>query len=862
MTCLEPRTMVPRETTSPSMHTLAPRRRLVAVLAIAGLALILLPGHLARAAEIALTSTSGARGGPGCRLRDAITAANTDVATGGCTAGNGADTIILTAGATYTLTEVDNTTARNSIEEPNGLPSVTSDITIRGNGATITRSSADGTPAFRLLHVASGGRLTINDATLTNGMPATQPGLGGDGGGILNEGVLTLINVAVAANSAGDTALTWTVGQANPLAGCAGRGGGVFNAGTLTLTAGSVSFNHAGSATSYDGMDETCPGAGGGVYNDTAATLTLNGTTLNSNAAGDGIDFSGGDGGGIFNAGTLVVMGSTITGNGAGYSHDWNGGNGGGIANAAGGKLIVVDSTVSSNGAGCGDAEGGYGGGIYNTGTAELIRCTVSGNSAGYGTGDGNGGGIANGQGGTLGVVNSTVSGNQAGNYHGEGGGIFNAGTLTLMSCTISGNGINGTGGGGNGGGVANSGPPAAVRNTLIAGNSTAGDSDAFGDDCYGALASQGYNLIQDASDCTVTGDTTGNITNVDPGLGPLQDNGGPTQTLALLPGSPAIDAGNPNGCTDPDGNVLATDQRGAPRAVAGDARCDIGAYETTLPAWATITPTPTATPTNTPPTPTVTLTPTPTLTPTATPTWAVAVDVGSAAGSPGQQVTIAVSLKSGTQRVVAIQNDIAFDPSTPVTENSDGTPACAVNPAIHKSARFGFLSCSDWWPHSCWQIRALVFPLDGLSPIPDGSLLYTCSVTISPIATAGTHVLANSGVIASDAAGHRLPATGGADGWIVISGSKGIPTATTSPTPTSTATVPIARSIPTPTSSPALSGAPAAVSAPDAPMAGNGCALAPKQYHERGTWLALLFVAAFLVHRRGRSSSRWLSTS
>jgi hypothetical protein len=815
-----------------------------------------------------VTSASGASGGPGCTLCDAITAAETSLAVGGCPPGGGADTVILIAGARCTLTQLDNVvTACTAVPQSNGLPSVTSDITIIGNGATVARSDAPDTPAFRLLHVASGGRLTINDLTLTNGkmpdIPATQPSPGGDGGGILNEGVLTLINVAVTANSAGNTPRVDV--RRNPLAGCSGRGGGVFNAGTLTLTGGSVSFNHAGSNTPGDVGGRNCAGAGGGIYIDTAATLTLNGTTVNDNAAGDDVDLPGADGGGIFNAGNLVITSSTLTGNGAGYSDEDRGGNGGAVANV--GTAAITDTTVANNGAGAGDSTGGNGGGVFNSGTLTITRCTLSGNAAGGGTGDGAGGGIANGEGGTLELINSTVSGNQAGNYGGEGGGVFNEGSVVITSCTISDNSITGTGFGGNGGGVVNAGPLAALRNTLIAGNSSNSFdsylSYALGNDCYGTLTSQGFNLIQDLSDCTIIGDAVGNMTNVNPHLGPLQSNGGPTETQALLPGSPAIDAGNPNGCTDPDGNVLATDQRGAPRAVAGDARCDIGAFEASWPAWPTITVTPTATTTSTPPTPSVTPTRTPTLTPTATPTWAVAVDVGSAAGSPGQQVAIAVSLKSGTQRVVAIQNDIAFDPSTPVAENSDGTPACAVNPAIHKSARFGFLSCSGWWPHSCWRIRALVFSLDSVSPIPDGSLLYTCSVTISPIATAGTHVLANSAVIASDAAGHRLPATGGADGWIVVlSGSKGIATAITSPTPTSTATDPIARSIPTSTRSPALNGAPAAVSAPDAPMTGDGCALAPKPDHERGTWLVLLFVAAFLVHRWGRSSSRWLSTS
>jgi hypothetical protein len=174
-------------------------------------------------------------------------------------------------------------------------------------------------------------------------------------------------------------------------------------------------------------------------------------------------------------------------------------------------------------------------------------------------------------------LVDSTVSGNQAGsasNSAGDGGGIFNAGGVLLANCTISGN-SGGDGGDGmvdgRGGGIAATGPLTVLKNTLIADNSVAGD-------CDGTLTSQGYNLIQDISNSSIIGDTTGNITGQDAQLGPLQNNAGPTETQALRSGSPAIDAGNPSGCVDANGSVLTVDQRGAPRVVSG--RCDTGAYE------------------------------------------------------------------------------------------------------------------------------------------------------------------------------------------------------------------------------------------------------------------------------------------
>src|SRR4029434_3974851 len=101
--------------------------------------------------------------------------------------------------------------------------------------------------------------------------------------------------------------------------------------------------------------------------------------------------------------------------------------------------------------------------------------------------------------------------------------------------------------------------------------------------ECDGTIISNGNNLMEnyDTSHCTVTG----NPLLADPRLGPLQNNGGPTQTHALLSGSPAIDAGNPNGCRDQFGVLLTTDQRGLPRSTLdgnrdGTARCDIGAVE------------------------------------------------------------------------------------------------------------------------------------------------------------------------------------------------------------------------------------------------------------------------------------------
>ena len=263
-------------------------------------------------------------------------------------------------------------------------------------------------------------------------------------------------------------------------------------------------------------------------------------------------------GGGIYNCfGTLTVIDSIITGN---RIRGGNGifGYGGGIYNCPSSTLILINSTVNNN-----SAE--VGGAICNGGALTIINSTFSGNVARH-----RAGGIGNY--GLLIITNSTFSGNSSGSS-GLAGGILNGGlfqsngTLVINNSTLSGN----TAGNGRGGGIFNvKGSTVVLQNTIVA-NSTGGD-------CHGSIASVGYNLSSDPS-CGFEG--VGDLNNTDPNLGPLQNNGGPTQTMAVLPGSPAIDSGNPNGCKDGSGHVLKTDQRGMPRPDREDSGgCDRGAYE------------------------------------------------------------------------------------------------------------------------------------------------------------------------------------------------------------------------------------------------------------------------------------------
>ncbi len=202
----------------------------------------------------------------------------------------------------------------------------------------------------------------------------------------------------------------------------------------------------------------------------------------------------------------------------------------------------------------------------------------------------------------TVLVDNSTI----AGNTGALGGGIGNSGTLTLASSTVSGNSAQ------DAGGVYNAGT-LTLEDSVLAGNSAASGAA----DCSGALVSRGYNILGNTTSCAgltdgQRGDQVGTGAHaVDPRLDTLRDNGGPTWTMAPLPGSPAIGGGDPHGCVDALGQVLARDQRGLPRPGAPGARCDSGAVE-----YQGVPPTATATPTNTP-----TTTPTPTATPMDTPT-------------------------------------------------------------------------------------------------------------------------------------------------------------------------------------------------------------------------------------------------
>ncbi len=273
-------------------------------------------------------------------------------------------------------------------------------------------------------------------------------------------------------------------------------------------------------------------------------------------------------GGGILNFGTLTLTRSFIF-NSRGYA-------GGGIYNYLNAKLTVVQSSIGVN-----TAAAGGGGGILNAGSVNLIDSIVASNAT-----SASGGGIANA--GTLIAVNSTISENSADQ---NGGGIWtipsSSAQVSLFNVTVTSNQADhDANGSGTGGGIFNSsGGTVMFKNTILAGNSETAPGPVPGTfigitgECSGTVNSVGFNLMQNfnTSNCTVTGVMP---PLVDPKLGLLADNGGPTDTHALLAGSPAIDAGDPAGCTDNTGARLTTDQRGLRRPWAPGGRCDIGAFE------------------------------------------------------------------------------------------------------------------------------------------------------------------------------------------------------------------------------------------------------------------------------------------
>jgi hypothetical protein len=440
-------------------------------------------------------------------------------------------------------------------------------LTIQGpTGRTATVSGGD---AIEVLNIQSGS-VSISNLTVSHGNAAV------DGGGISNSGTLTLTNCTLDHDVAGSAGggLVNLAGSAK-LVGCilnhdtAVDGGGIVADGKLTLTNCNLSNDSASGV------------GGGGLWISYGCTATITGTAFNNDSA------PGEDGGGVFIVGNSITP-STGTFTNCVFTNDSaiNGGGGlctDGICTVKMTNCNISNDTAGKGGGVCSSGDGhatvaltqctfnnDSGSAFLNEGTATVTACTFSNNTST------DGGGMAN-----LGaatVINCTFSNNTATDGGDAGGAIVNGPyngvffTLTVINCTIANNAaVNGSGGG-----IDNiAGSTLNLYNTIVAENTAA----KAGPDISGSVNIADHNLIGDGAGMSVTTDQGGNLMGgngnpvIDPRLGPLQNNGGTTQTLALFADSPAI------GQAD-NAQAPATDQRGHKRVDQVGEVTDIGAFE------------------------------------------------------------------------------------------------------------------------------------------------------------------------------------------------------------------------------------------------------------------------------------------
>ena len=531
-------------------------------------------------------------------LREAIEAANANASVDGSEAGSATeiDRIEFASGLTGTITLSD------------GELAITDSLVLQGPGtSTLTISGND---ASRIFNITDGNESNILSVEI-RGLTLTKGNADGKGGAIYARESLTLRDSVVSGNTA------------------VYGGGGIFtfvpDGGTTTLDNCTISNSRA----TYDAW--TSVAYGGGVEAWNGGTLTIQNSIVSGNQANEGGGiYASGNGGSTTIIQNTVISGNTSEQQGGGVRIVAYGGTttiqscivsendalgefayGGGISIYNTSSVKIQDSTVTGN------HSNQDGSGVYVKGqgvsTAIIQNCTVSGNAT-----KGAAGGIASfmHDGASMTIRNSTISGNQAGmaggiyagNYGGftmiqnttvsgntatkvlaggiqvtnrtitkqgdDGESINVTGTVTIQNCTVTANTaapVNPWGK--NGGGGIESFGPNTLQSTIVAGNI---DPTGIAPDLYGDFTLD-HCLIGDNTGATLT-DNGNNLIGdpnnggvIDPKLGPLADNGGPTQTHALLAGSPAIDAANP-------ATSLATDQRGIvrPQGVAAD----IGAVE------------------------------------------------------------------------------------------------------------------------------------------------------------------------------------------------------------------------------------------------------------------------------------------
>jgi hypothetical protein len=492
----------------------------------------------------------------------------------------GPHTITLPAG-TFTLTRpgYDDAALIGDLD-------IVHDLTVHGAGSALTiidgNGAVTGDRVFQVLSTVQ--NLTLSGMTIRNGQSVSVSGgiLGGGGLYIEGAGQVHLTDVIVDGNTGlngggiyanfsstgGSIAMNHVIVRNN----AATNSGGAFGGGVYIVMPSSLSQATIQDSQLYGNTTDAYGGAID-VEGDPAATWTIQRSEIYSNTA-----FYTGGAIGVGNSVPLTLSDSRL--------HDNHVTNGNGGALAAVAPYTILRTTLNANSA------SGSGGAIFDFQTggsypefAHIEQSTLSGNFAK------NGGAIFHGKNSAsslLVLLNSTVSGNAAGGGTGGGGIYINGAEALLLNATVAGNHVNLFGGPGGGLYIDSSifSADFKARNSLIANNwHNVLSLQHVADDGYtngtvtGELA---YDLIQTTTNFFITGPQGGNVVGQDPLLGPLQYNGGPTQTHALLAGSPAINTGAQTGCTADVAGLtpLTIDQRGAPRPYPAGGRCDIGAFE------------------------------------------------------------------------------------------------------------------------------------------------------------------------------------------------------------------------------------------------------------------------------------------
>ena len=449
------------------------------------------------------------------------------------------------------------------ISGSNAVPlfNAAANLTLRGLTLANGRSTSAGAALYvhpSVTVIANHCVFSGNAVLATNGLAGTiggtnsagtgqsgSPGFDGQaalGGAVYNQGDLALINCTLSNNSA-------TAGSGGA-GGAGGNGSGTFAVGGNGGNGGNGGTARGGAVYNLNNLTVlNCTFSGNSVTGGSGGAAGAGGSGSNPGMAGDGGGGGIGSGGALYNAQNLTLAGSTFSTNSA------TGGN-------------PATAGMAGNGTGLTGKKGaaGSGGGLFNDWWAVATNCTFYANTVHGGAG-GNGG---NG-GGTFGVPGDGGDGGD-----GIGGSVASDNTLTMVTCTLSSgaafggtNGVAGAGnftgsngnlGSANGGNLANSGPILNLFGTILT-------SSASGNNVFGDLTDAGYNLSSDF----VSSFQGTSLQQTEPKLGALRSNGGPTVTMALLSGSPAVDK-IPANLTPP------TDQRGFDRPVNGAG--DIGAFE------------------------------------------------------------------------------------------------------------------------------------------------------------------------------------------------------------------------------------------------------------------------------------------